>query len=172
MAIDDMERKGKSITMLFTAFGQGSEAERMAMYVQMLQEIPAEVLDQTCRKAILESKFLPSIAELLESARNLVGNGTSFKPFPEVWEEILAELDRTYIWDVPQFSTKEIEKLVRSFGWEELRYMETKNVPIIRAQMRDMYNAICEQAKETMLNQYVVGQGKLLGGEQCPKRLT
>ena len=80
----------KSITMLFTAFGQGSDAERIAMYVEMLQDIPDDVLDKVCRKTILESKFLPSIAELLQSARNLIGDmtGNGTPTWEEAWKEI------------------------------------------------------------------------------------
>ena len=170
MAISDKERKGKSITMLFTAFGNGGEAERMAMYVQMLQDIPADVLDKVCRKAILECKYLPSIAELLQAARDFMGEETL--PFADAWDEIETQMKEAFVYEKPKFSRPEIERTVNAFGWQELCEVTTKELPIVRAQLRDMYNGICEQSRKTKVNQYVVGNGRLLGGTQCPKQLT
>ena len=59
----DKAKKAKAITMMFTAFGQAGEAERMATYVEMLDCISADILDKVCTKAIMECKYLPSLAE-------------------------------------------------------------------------------------------------------------
>ena len=159
----------KIITMMFTAFGQGGEAERIAMYVEMLKDIPADVLDKVCRKAILESRFLPSIAELLQTARDFMGVETL--PFADAWDEIETQMHEAFVYEKPRFSRPEIERTVNAFGWQELCEVTTKELPIVRSQLRDMYNAICEQSKKTEVSQYVVGKGELLGGTQCLKLL-
>ena len=160
---DDKIKRAKVITTLFAAYGQSSDAERMATYVEMLKDIPAEVLDRVCKKAILECKYLPSIAELFEATQNLVreANGTNELPFAEVWKEILQQIDETYFdWEVPHFSRKEIKQLVDAFGGlRELRMMQTSEVPIIRAQMNKMYDGICARNRERHTNAYVLGAG-------------
>ena len=46
----DKAKKAKAITMMFTAFGQAGEAERMATYVEMLDGISADILDKVCTR--------------------------------------------------------------------------------------------------------------------------
>ena len=163
---DDKIKRAKIITTLFAAYGQSSDAERMATYVEMLKDIPAEVLDRVCKKAILECKYLPSIAELFEGTQNLVreSNGTSIVPFAQVWEEIMKQLDETYFdWEEGTYSRKEIKQLVDAFGGlRELRMMQTSEVPIIRAQMNKMYDGICARNKERHTNEYVLGAAYLI----------
>ena len=160
----DKAKKAKSLTMLFTCFGQGNEAERIAMYVEMLDNIPAEVLDAVCKKTIYECKYLPSVAEILQATKNLVGsvNGTGVKPFNEAWKEIEKEMKDTFVYGEPNFSTPEITEAVKCFGWNELCSVLTKDLPIVRAQLRDIYNMVCEQKKEETVNNHVLGRGALI----------
>ena len=164
MKIDDKSKKAKAIAMLFGSFGQGSDAERMAIYVEMLNDIPADVLDKVCRKTFLESKFLPCLADLLQSARNffgdMTGNGTP--TWEEAWKEIEHEMQTTFVYGEPQFSHPAIKQAVDAFGWQELCSVLTKDLPIVRAQLRDMYNGICEQSRRSKINSYVMGNGVLI----------
>lgn len=166
----DKERiaRTKIITLMFTCFGQGGDADRIVAYVNMLEGIPVEMLDSVCNKTVYECKYLPSISEIIMAAKNLQGEitGTKTVPFAEAWEEILQQLHDTCEWEQPKFSRKEITQLVKAFGWNELRYMETRNMTAIRAQMRDMYNAICEENNKTEINNYVSGKDNLLGNER------
>ena len=163
---NEKDRKAKAISMLFTAFGQGSEAERMAMYVKKLQDVPADVLDKACDKVIMECKYLPSIAELVQAAKSLVkeANGTNALPFAEVWKEILEQIDATYFdWEEGTYSRKEISQLVKCFGGlKELRMMTTAEVPIVRAQMKAMYEGICKRNEESEANGYILGTSVLI----------
>lgn len=165
--IKETERKGKAVAKMFAVFGQSSDGERMALYVDLLKDIPTDVLETACRKASMESSYLPTVAELIKSSKDLVAeaNGTKAVPFPEAWEEILKVLGETYVWDVPQFSHTEIQQLVNAFGWEELRMMETKDIPIIRSQLKGMYEAICQRNEEKAMNGYLLGKNKLIGSE-------
>lgn len=154
----------KSITMLFTAFGKGNEAEQMAMYVQMLQDIPAEILDKVCKKAIYESRFLPSIAELVQSANNLMGDltGNGTPTWEEAWKEIEHEMQTTFVYGEPRFSHPAIKQAIDSFGWQELCSVLTRDLPITRAQLRDMYNNICAENRKKVINGHVMGRNNLL----------
>ena len=164
--VNEKDRKAKAISMLFTAYGQGSEAERMAMYVKKLADVPADVLDKACDKVIMECKYLPSIAELIQAARNLVAeaNGTNALPFAQVWEEILQQLDETYFdWEEGTYSRKEIKQLVDAVGGlRSLRMMTTSEMPTIRAQMNKMYDGICKRNEEQQTNGYVLGTAVLI----------
>ena len=162
--IDEKSKKAKAITMLFGSYGQGSDAERMAIYVEMLADIPADVLDKVCKKAVYESKYLPSIAELVQSANNFIGEmeGQTILPWDEAWKEIEKEMHDTFVYGKPQFSRPEIEKAVKAFGWQELCEVTIKELPIVRAQLRDMYNGICEQSRRSKINSYVMGDGVLI----------
>ena len=86
-------------------------------------------------------------------------------PFAEVWKEILQQIDKTYFdWEEPQFSRAEIKQLVDAFGGlHELRMMETKEVPIIRSQMKAMYEGICKRNREKATNESVLGGAGLIG---------
>ena len=152
------------VTTLFVAFGQSGDGKRIALYTKMLCGIPADILKIVCEKAMLQRQFLPSIAELVTDARSLMGDSThkGVKPFAEVWEEVLQQMQEVFVYDTPTFSTPEIEKAVKAFGWQELCAMETKNKPIVRAQFRDMYAGVCEQELERRVNRYVTGKGDLI----------
>lgn len=160
---DDV-RKAKAITAMFTAFGQGNEAERIVVYVRMLKDMDAEVLDKVCEKAVYESKFLPTISELITMAKNLVGDatGTEMLSWADAWKEIEHQTQTTFIYGKPEFTRPEIEMAVKSFGWKDLCESPSKDMQIVRAQLRDMYNAICERQKEKSLNAYILGAGGLL----------
>ena len=163
---NDKVKKAKIITTLFAAYGQSSDAERMATYVEKLKDIPAEVLDKVCDKAVFECKYLPSIAELYEATQNIVSeaNGTNVVPFAQAWEEIMQQLNETYFdWEEGTYSRKEIEQLVKSFGGlRELRMMDIGEVPIIRAQMNKMYDGICKRNREKSMNEYILGASALI----------
>ena len=164
MKNDEKAKKAKAIAMMFASFGQGSEAERMAIYVEMLNDIPADVLEKVCKKAILECKFLPSIAELVQSARNFIGDmtGNSTPTWEEAWGEIENEMQTTFVYGEPQFSHPAIKQAVDAFGWQELCSVLTKDLPIVRAQLRDMYNNICADNRRKVINGHVMGRNNLL----------
>ena len=160
----ELKNRGKIITMLFTAFGQGGESERMAMYVKKLQDVPVDVLDKACDKAIMESKYLPSIAELIQAAKELVAhaNGTDVVPFAEAWKEIEKQMHDVFVYGVPKFSRPEIKQTVDAFGWQELCEMRTQDIPIIRAQLKAIYESICKKNAERAMNGYVLGAAVLI----------
>ena len=90
----------------------------------------------------------------------MAGNGVL--SWDEAWKEIVKEMHDTFVYGKPKFSRPEIEKAVNAFGWQELCEVTIKELPIVRAQLRDMYNGICETSKKSKINAYVLGTASLL----------
>lgn len=174
MKKQELEKRTQIITKLLTIYDKGGDDGMIASYVDVLKDVPIDVLQIACHKLSLESEYRPTPAVVFKAAKNLVAeaNGTNTLPFAEVWKEILQQIDETYFdWEEPHFSRKEIKQLVDAFGGlRELRMMQTSEVPIVRAQMNKMYDGICARNSERQTNEYVLGTGRLIDvGEE--KRL-
>ncbi len=165
----------KIITLMFTCYGQGNEAERIAAYVQMLGDIPVELLDKVCRKAIQQCKYLPSIAELREAAQSLIGtldDSQNVKNWAEAQKEILKGMSRTWyhgcmgeipITDPryglpcePIWSKPEIAAAVDAYGFENLQRVLASDMPMVWAQLRRLYEQACQRKDEVAVNELVL----------------
>jgi len=180
----------KSITMMFTCYGQGNEAERIAVYTQMLEDLPAELLDKVCRKAILECKYLPSIAEIRTAAQSLMATVDpvrKVKTWQEAQQEISRGMARTWyrgcLGEIPDtdpeygqpcepyWSTKEVAQAVNSYGWDNLMLARETDMPTIWAQLRRLYEQACQTKAEVEVNTYVLGNDMELLREAVHKAL-
>lgn len=167
----ELEQRVKIIATMFGAFGQGGDGNRIAIYAKMLKDIPVNVLKVTAEKVMMESKFLPTIAELVEATRSLMAEAepdTRVKTWAEAWNEIERAMYRTPWGRTPVFSTPEISEAVFSFGWTTLHTAEAREMPTIRAQIRRMYEDICARRKEKANNSYAMSGDKdaLLRGKR------
>ena len=170
----DTSTNAKIIASMFACFGQGNDGVRIAAYVNVLSDKPTDILSKVCRKMILESKFLPSVAEIVEASRSLIGSmdeSKRVKPWAEAWQEIEHQMHTAFVYEKPVFSTKEIEKAVKMYGWHELCETPSKDMRIAKAQLRDMYREVCQRSKEESVNKFVLGEGKLLD-DKCIKLLN
>lgn len=166
------------MAILFAAYGQAGDSNRMIVYDEMLKDVPIGLLDKACRKVIAESKFLPSVAEILAAARSLIGTqqpAERVKPFGEAWEEIERAMFSTPWGRYPDFSTAEITITVKRFGWHDLRTVTSEDVKIVRAQIRKIYEEVCSQGRNESTNQSILGvkpEGILLEiRQEIPKPL-
>ena len=163
----DKTTNAKIIASMFACYGQGQDGVRIAAYTSVLTDIPTDILSKVCRKMILESKFLPSVAEIVEASRSLIGSmdeSSRMKPWAEAWQEIEHQMHTAFVYEKPVFSTIEIEKAVKMYGWHELCETPSKDMRIAKAQLRDMYREVCERSREESVNNYVLGECKLLDG--------
>ena len=64
----DTSTNAKIIASMFACYGQGQDGVRIATYTSVLTDKPTDILSKVCRKMILESKFLPSVAEIVEAS--------------------------------------------------------------------------------------------------------
>lgn len=170
----DKTTNAKIIASMFACYGQGQDGMRIAAYTNVLSGIPTEILSRVSRKLILESKFLPSVAEIVEASRSLMGSmddSQRVKTWAEAWQEIEKQMQDAFVYAKPKFSTKEIEKAVKMYGWHELCETPSKDMRIAKAQLRDMYHEVCQRSKEESVNKFVLGEGKLLD-DKCIKLLN
>ena len=161
----DTSTSAKIIASMFACYGQGQDGVRIATYTSVLTDIPTDILSKVCRKMILQSKFLPSVAEIVEASRSLIGSmdeSSRMKPWAEAWQEIEHQMHTAFIYEKPVFSTKEIAKAVKCYGWKDLCETPSKDFGIAKAQLRNMYDQVCARSKEESVNNYVLGECKLL----------
>lgn len=160
----ELERRTKAIVTLLAIWNFGGNTDMITAYVTATKDIHVDVLEKTCKKLMIECESRPVPATILQAAQNFVSeiNGADILPWDEAWKEIEKEMHDTFVYGKPQFSRPEIEKAVKAFGWQELCEVTIKDLPIVRAQLRDMYNGICEQSRRSKINSYVMGNGVLI----------
>ena len=174
----DKERidKTKYIASLFAAFGQSGDGARIAIYYRMLKDVPLEALKLAIDKLILESKYLPTIAEIREALKALMEetNGTRVKTWQEAQAEIAKGITRSWFHgclgeDVPddlygkpcepKWSTPEIKAAVDSYGMDNIAMVNASDMPIVWSQLRKAYEQACQRKKEKEVNTYVLEKG-------------
>ena len=165
MKSSELDRRTKIITTLMAIWNCSGNEALIASYVATLKDVPVELLDEACHKLAIESEIRPVPATILKAVRNLQAEiaGEDILPWEQAWQEIEKEMHDTFVYGTPRFSKPEITRAVNAFGWQELCEVTIKELPIVRAQLRDMYNSICEQSRDKRTNQYVLGYGVLLG---------
>lgn len=161
---NDKARRTKIIATLFGAFGQSNDANRQVIYVESLKDMSVELLEKACRKLLLEKKFVPSIAEIVEAGRSLAGElneNLRVKSWPEAWAEIERAMFATPWGKVPEFSTPEIAEAVFSYGWETLQASLESDMPTVRAQIRRIYDDVCARGVNRANIAYVVNRNRM-----------
>ncbi len=160
----------KILTALFTAYGQGDDGNRIAVYAKAFDGMPIEILDAACQKCLYEKTFLPAVAEILQAAQNLVEESQETRQ--KSWGEALAEIEArmhdyyltessVYTGDL-EFSTKEITDTVKAIGWRNLCFCAAKDYPTVRAQTRKIYEDLTKRKRDSAVNMLVMGQKRLV----------
>ena len=158
------DKKTQAITLLFSAYGQKGDSQRMALYIKMLSKLDESVLVAVTEKAIESKKFLPSIAEILEMADSLKTTitGECVPSWAEAWGEIQKAMLRTP-WDKkPTFSHPAIKEAVECYGWYDLQRVLSDDLPTVRAQLRRMYDECVARYKEDAQNAKLIAKNPKL----------
>lgn len=161
--MNDKKSRAQILGVMFGAYGQANDGKRLAAYITMLEDIPNDILMSACKKIMLENKFLPSIAEIVEASRSLVGTAdddSRIREWDEAWAEIERAMQATPWGQYPTFSRPEIAQAVASFGWHDLQMTLAEDMPTVRAQVRRMYEDVCKRTKERGSNEYILGKSK------------
>ena len=163
-------KKAQAMTLLFRAYGQAGDNERMALYIQLLsQELSEDVLMLVVEKAIKSSRFLPTIAELLEMAASLKSSvtGQGIPSWAEAWKEIQKAMYRTHQGETPTFSHPAIAEAVESYGWGSIHGALAQDMPTIGAQLRRIYDETAKREREQVENTKLIRKNpKLLQMQQ------
>ena len=173
---NDEKRKVDIITNFFALYGQAGDGERIAAYVRMFRDIPEEFLQMACDQQALRSKFLPSVAELVEGMRSLIGtvdDTRRVKPWNEAQREIQKGITMTWFHGClgepvpdelygkscdPKWSTPEVKAAVDSYGFDNIGKVLESEMPIVWSQLRKAYESACERKQERTANRYALGK--------------
>lgn len=161
--MNDKKSRAQILGVMFGAYGQANDGKRLAAYITMLEDIPDDILMAACKKIMLANKFLPSIAEVVEASRSLVGTAdddSRIREWDEAWAEIERAMQATPWGQYPTFSRPEIAQAVASFSWHDLQLTLAEDMPTVRAQVRRMYEDVCRRTKERGSNEYILGKSK------------
>lgn len=154
-----MANHAKAITLLFASFGQEGNKQRMKIYMQMLKDVPENVLQRVVEKTIYENKFLPSIAEIAEACRSLNATVSGKKEVPD-WNEAWGEIDkamRNTPWGKkPSFSHPAIEQAVNNYGWQAIHEVLADDFRTMQAQLRRMYDESANRYVENLRNNMIL----------------
>lgn len=159
----------KIIAAMFAAYGQSGDGNRIAIYSKVLGEaIPLPLLKKTVNKVLIESKFIPSISEIVAASKDLAGDIDSKYKVPgwdEAWAEIMAQASRTSFFAdgsfyTPPWTNEMARKTAVRFGWRNLCGMEERNYNSAHAQCREIYQSIIRRKETHDNNVFVLGLGQ------------
>ena len=162
--MDELKIRTQLTTSFLAVYGCASDGNMIAAYVQVLQDIPVDVLRASFDKVLLECEKRPVPAVVYKAAKSLVEeqNGTRKLTWAEAWKEIEQQMIENGVYAKPHFSRPEIEETVNAYGWRNLCETLTKDMGIVRSQLKNMYLDICNRKEEQRINGYVLGNTKLL----------
>ena len=145
---------------LFVLFNKEADKARLTLYGKYLQPFPIDLLEKAVDKIILTSKFLPTVADIVEEVKSL---DNSTKPISDDWDEawriINREMYRCAATDrKPNFEGNEaIEVILPPYAFHELCMTLEKDMPIVKAQLREMYKTakarLANKRKNNVINQ-------------------
>lgn len=156
------------ISGMFAAYGKSSDSARIAVYCKVFADADIGLLKKTVLKILAESKYIPTIADIMDAMRSLEGTmveSRRVKTWEEAWGEISAKMYSTQWGRIPDLSTPEIAAAVNAYGWHNLHSAKVDDMPTIRAQIRRFYEDACRRIATDAKNKAVLGieGGNILG---------
>lgn len=144
----------RAIAPLQLAFKDNLDEARMKLYVMMLSDIPPQILEAAVKKLIMTKKFLPSIAEIRETAYGIKGtiSGTAAPDESEAWGEVVKAIQSVGYYGKPTFTHEAIAAAVDNIGWQDICMTPSDGTSTLRAQFRRAYQLAAERRKENRDN--------------------
>lgn len=144
----------KAVAPLQLAFKGNLDDARMRLYVEMLSDIPPQILEAAVKKLIMTNKFLPSIAEIRETAYGIKGtiSGTAVPDESEAWGEVVKAIRSVGYYRKPKFSNEAITTAVNNIGWQDICMTTIEGMNTLRAQFRRAYQLAAQRQKDNRDN--------------------
>lgn len=144
----------KAIAPLQLAFKGALEKDRLQFYVMMLSDIPPQILEVAVKKLIMTNKFLPSIAEIRETAYGIKGtiSGTAAPDESEAWGEVIKAIQSVGYYGKPKFSHESITAAVNNIGWQDICMTPNEGTNTLRSQFRRAYQLAAKRQKDNRDN--------------------
>lgn len=145
----------KAVAPLQLAYNAILDDNRLRLYVEMLSDIPPSILEAAVKKLIMTNKFLPSIAEIRETAYGIKGtiSGTAAPNESEAWHEVVKAIQSVGYYGIPEFSHEAITVAVNNIGWQDICRTLNDDVGMLRAQFRRAYQLAVERRKDNRDNE-------------------
>ena len=144
----------KAVAPLQLAYNASLDDARLRLYVEMLSDIPPQILEASVKKLIMTNKFLPSIAEIREVAYDIKGiiSGTAAPDESEAWGEVIKAIRSVGYYGKPKFSHEAITVAVNNIGWQDICMTTNEGMNILRSQFRRAYQLSVERQKDNRDN--------------------
>lgn len=134
------------IRQLFSSYPHAQASDgTIAQYIRLLATIPAEALQTVVDQAVVDCKFLPTIAEIFERYRALSG-GLNEATAAEGWGSVEKAIRRVTRYGTPRFKDPLVARVVEMMGW--LNLCNSEQPAVDRAQFMRMYNEIAEREQK------------------------
>lgn len=144
----------KAVAPLQLAYNASLDDNRLRLYVEMLSDIPPQILEAAVKKLIMTNKFLPSIAEIREVAYGIKGiiSGTAAPDESEAWGEVIKAIQSVGYYGKPKFSHEAITTAVNNIGWQDICMTTDDGMNTLRAQFRRAYQLAAQRQKDNRDN--------------------
>ena len=144
----------KAVAPLQLAYNASLDDNRLRLYVEMLSDIPPSILEASVKKLIMTNKFLPSIAEIRETAYGIkeIISGTAAPDESEAWGEVIKAIRSVGYYGKPKFSHEAITVAVNNIGWQDICMTTNEGMNILRSQFRRAYQLSVERQKDNRDN--------------------
>lgn len=132
------------VFMLFAAFPQAEgkqTEERLRLYKLMLVDLDFELAKAAVQRIIQANKFLPTVAEVREAARDLrIGKRRTGM---EGWGDVTRAIASVGSYRTPVFDDPVVARVVACMGWRELCLGDNESA--LRARFIEAYEAIADR---------------------------
>lgn len=127
--------------------------ETVDVYAELLADLDADLLAAAARQAMAESRFFPTIAELRERVMAMRKQASGIPDAYSAWDEVLGEVRRVGYesWPDARWSCELVRQIARRY-WRDVCLGNIDDLPTIRAQFRDAYNAQVAIAERVQRN--------------------
>lgn len=144
----------KAVAPLQLAYNASLDDNRLRLYVEMLSDIPPQILEAAVKKLIMTNKFLPSIAEIREVAYGIKGiiSGTAAPDESEAWGEVIKAIRSVGYYGKPTFSHEAITAAVNNIGWQDICTTPNEGTNTLRSQFRRAYQLAAQRQKDNRDN--------------------
>lgn len=156
--LDSEKKRIQVLTLLFGCYGQSKDTDRLNVYSRLLADIPIPLLGKACQKLMLSEKFLPAVSEIIACSKALAQNSRNIKQLAaeEAWAEVQEQMRKCSYTQKPEWSSIALQKTVATIGWANLLNSKVSELGTLRAQFRDIYNAIQKRGYDDAMNGYIM----------------
>lgn len=140
----------KAISFLQLGYSTILTEARYTFYVEMLSDIPPLLVAVAVQKLINSSKFMPSIAEIRQTVKSLcvIAHQEGASDWTFAWQKLNKEIQRAGSYGHPEFDDPLLAETVRRMGWLNICQTPVKDISILRAQFRQVYEQLVNQSDE------------------------